>query len=242
MRLKPNHPALIEARTIHTKYVKPVSDAPVLKSVADNSKIGKGLAVILKGKWRGMPMFSLTLQERATCPPTCDRWSTCYGNGMMFAHRYEHGEALENKIRAEVQTLAAMYPHGFVVRLHVLGDFYSLNYAILWGNMLQLYPNLHIFGYTKRDKCEIGRMLQCIRVLHGERFWVRISANANQNGHTIYASDETHPGAIPCPEQTGKTQSCLDCGLCWSIGRTISFTDHDKVRKEKKNENRQATA
>ena len=143
MRIRFDHPALSECRTIHTKYVRPVGDAPVLKSVADNSKIGKGLAVILKGKWRGMPMFSLTLQERATCPPTCDRWSTCYGNGMMFAHRFEHGPALEGKIRTELQVLAAMYPHGFVVRLHVLGDFYSLNYAILWGEMLQLYPNLH---------------------------------------------------------------------------------------------------
>ena len=38
MKLKPNHPALSEARTIHTKYVRPVGDANVLKSVADNSK------------------------------------------------------------------------------------------------------------------------------------------------------------------------------------------------------------
>ena len=153
---------------------------------------------------------------------------------MPFAHRFEHGPALEDKICAELQVLAAMYPHGFVIRLHVLGDFYSLNYAILWGNMLQLYPNLHIFGYTKREHCEIGRMLQCIRVLHGERFWVRISANKNQNGDTIYASDESHQGAIPCPEQNGKARSCLDCGLCWSVGKTVSFTDHDKVRRNRK--------
>jgi len=129
MKLKPGHPALTEARTIHPRTRKLPFEGQVIKAVANNGKLGKGSSVITKGKWRGMPMFSITLEERATCPSTCMRWAECFGNGMAFAHRFQHGPDLEAKIKAEVEYLAKIYPHGFVIRLHILGDFYSQAYV-----------------------------------------------------------------------------------------------------------------
>jgi len=248
MKLKPNHPALTEARTIHTKTVRPTPASLqryVLKSVADNSKLGKGLGVIIKGKWRGMPMFSVTLQERATCPSDCIRWAECYGNGMGFAHRFEHGAALEAQIRYEVGFLAKQYPHGFVVRLHILGDFYSLAYVQTWRNLVAKHPNLMVFGYTARHTCQIGKAIQEVRLRFPDRFWVRFSRNESHDGASIFAAQEgAVANAITCPEQTGKAQSCLDCGLCWSVDRTIAFVDHDKLAKQRRNHERpgQATA
>ena len=29
-----------------------------------------------------------------------------------------------------------------------------------------------------------------------------------------------------CPEQTGKTRSCLTCGACWSTKKAVSFKEH----------------
>lgn len=250
MRLKPDHPALTEARTIHARMVRLPSVLDkmyLLKSAAGNSKLGNGLGVILKGKWRGFPLYSLTLQERATCPTSCNRWAECYGNGMGFAHRFEHGAALEMQLEYEVGVLARMYPHGFAIRLHILGDFYSVEYAMLWKKLLEKHKNLHVYGYTARSTGAIADALRAIRVVHGNRWWVRISSNNEQGANhptDIYAAQEgAVDNAITCPEQTGLAQSCLDCGLCWSINKTIEFVDHDKLAKERKNgKARSATA
>jgi hypothetical protein len=235
MKLKAQHPALSEARTIHPKQVKPVTDDSVLlKPVAANGKMGKGLSVIMRGKWRGFPLYALTLQERATCPSTCMRWAECFGNGMMFAHRFEAGDALERKLEREVMVLAAMHPAGFAIRLHVLGDFYSVEYVELWSSLLRKYPNLNIYGYTARRDGAIADAIRAVRITMGERFWIRISANGQHDGGSdIFAAQEGN-GGIVCPEQTGKTESCLTCGLCWSTTRTIEFIDHDKLNKARK--------
>ena len=149
MKIKPSHPALSEKRTIFIKGRKNPYDTPnVLKPVSNNNKIGKRSNRVKAKKWQGMPMFSLTLEERATCPTTCFRWVECYGNNMPFAHRYEHGELLETRLTDQLTYLARKYPGGFVVRLHILGDFYSVDYVSFWASALKTFPSLHIFGYT----------------------------------------------------------------------------------------------
>jgi hypothetical protein len=236
MKLKPSHPALSEARTIHPKYVFPVDGSRrILKSVASNDKVGKGLGVIMKGAWRGFPLFSVTLQERASCPPDCLRWAECYGNGMAYAHRFEHGPEFEAQLLREVEAAAALYPYGFAVRLHILGDFYSVEYVQLWRDMLKRFPNLHVYGYSARWQCPIADAIQATRLQYKARFWVRFSRNEEYDDEHIFAAqDGTVAKAIKCPEQTGKCQSCLDCGLCWAINTTIIFQDHDKLNKQRK--------
>jgi len=46
----------------------------VLISGENNLKIGKRVS---KGKWNGMPIYTLTLEERATCSSDCHHWRTC---------------------------------------------------------------------------------------------------------------------------------------------------------------------
>lgn len=241
MKLKSSHPALIEGRPLHNKLRNPEANAtPILKSVASNSKLGKGLGTITKGRWKGFPLFSLTLAERTTCPKDCLRWAECYGNSMPFAHRFEHGDALESRLRAEVAYLAHKYPKGFAIRLHILGDFYSKSYVMFWISLLQQYPNLHVYGYTARYGDDIASAIVYGRIKQPERFMIRFSRNEKYtNGSAmIYAAQEGKVSdAIQCPEQTGKAQSCLDCGLCWSVNKTITFIDHDKLTQQRKKSN-----
>ena len=72
MRLRPTNPALAEARTAFPLKVRQVHEMKrLLQPAGQNNKIGKGDNVVIKGKWRGMPCFTLTLEERATCPSDC---------------------------------------------------------------------------------------------------------------------------------------------------------------------------
>lgn len=119
-RLLPqDHQAVLEARTLFPSQVSQ-PDNSVLKSGDNQRKLGKQ---ITKGKWKGFPVFSLTLQERATCPTACLQYAACYGNNMHHATRYEHGPDLERQIWKELYFLQQKYPTGFVVRLHRLGIF-----------------------------------------------------------------------------------------------------------------------
>ena len=222
MLLNPHHPSLERAITIHPRTRRDAlnNSTRVLKPVADNGKLGKGSSRITKGAWRGFPLFSLTLEERATCPDTCGRRRDCFGNNMGHAHRMSHSDALMVRLALELSLLQDEHPAGFVVRLHILGDFWSVAYVEFWILALAQFSALRIFGYTHRHPTlsPIGRAIA--RGLQNSRAWIRWSDRDGPMTATVNG-----PG-IQCPEQTGKTQSCLTCALCWSTERAIAFMPH----------------
>jgi len=223
MKLRPDNPALSEHRTVFPYRVKTVTEVKrVFHSVAHNSKLGNGVPVVAKGKWRGMAAFTLTLEERKTCPTSCQMWAECYGNNLRFATRVSSDDmpALQAQIEQGLKSLLRTYGR-VLIRLHVLGDFASEEYAKFWANLVLEHRGLHIFGFTQwpRDS-EVGRAVQAINDADPERVWIRFS-NA---GGPMSANVEGE--GIPCPEQIGKTASCMTCGLCWSTTHPISFKRH----------------
>jgi hypothetical protein len=74
------HPAYRTGRTIFSSRVFDADEVKrVLKDGHQSRKIGK---TATKGHRRGWPIYTLTLEERATCPRTCAAWAFCYGNHM----------------------------------------------------------------------------------------------------------------------------------------------------------------
>ena len=196
----------------------------LLKHPKPKNKLGR---LVTKGKFKGYKVFSLTLEERATCPTSCERWADCYGNNMPFAHRLQHGRELEKRLAKEVPALCAKYPDGVLVRLHVLGDFYSPEYVKLWAGLLATNPNLAIWGYTHRNDsaCAIHQEIRKTKMNFGAAFSVRWSDMPDAPDSASHESIAT-PDAITCPEQTGKTKSCATCGLCWGAAEKIKFLHH----------------
>ena len=201
-----------------------------LKLSKNNKIADKGkLPIVKKGEFKGYVIFTLTLEERATCPRECYHWDNCYGNNMAFAHRIEHGQALEAKLEEEVKELCSTYK-GVIIRLHVLGDFYSSIYALLWGKLLNLYDNLAVWGYTGHDKnSSIGHILDLIRQRYGSRFSVRFSNDLDY----IFSANSTERAkpkagkSFVCPEQTGDVANCANCALCWAAtDRQVLFMTH----------------
>lgn len=234
MTLAKGHAAVVNGTTIFQKQVKPPDDS-LLKWGASNRKLG---GKVTKGRWKGMPIYYLTLEERATCPRSCLRWLDCYGNHMHNAVRYEHGEELEKALEYEIGVLADSHPDGFVVRLHVLGDFYSIGYVLKWADWITKYPPLHVFGYTAwQPDTPIGAMIEGIRELVWNRFAVRTSgAKAGPRAVTVASGKGLPQGElalveqeshIVCPAQTRQTASCGTCTLCWSAPtKVIAFIRH----------------
>lgn len=217
-------PAFRSGRSIFPSRVfDPHEVKRVLKDGHQSRKIGK---FVTKGPRRGWPLFTLTLEERATCPRSCKAFAFCYGNSMQAAERLTHGPALEEALWNELLQLQFAHPGGFLVRLHVLGDFYSLDYVRFWTRALKAFPALHVFGFTAHQPdTEIGAALWELSGNQWERFAVRFSGMRGELMASQLA-DDADPMAIPCPAQTGATDCCGTCGLCWQSQRSISFARH----------------
>lgn len=226
--LSPRHPAVLEGHTAFPSMVRDVGGEALLKSAENSAKIGR---VVMKGVWKGFPIFTLTLEERASCPKTCALWGGCYGNNTPFARRFRHGPDLERRLALEVAALELKHPRGFVVRLHNLGDFYSWTYVDVWRELLDRHPALHVFGYTAHVDPEtdiIARSLIYMSRTRWRRFAMRFSNGWAKVATTVTVEHEAGApaDAILCPAQMEKTESCATCALCWSTRRRIAFLRH----------------
>jgi hypothetical protein len=145
---------------------------------------------------------------------------------MHLATRHKHGPALVRRLKDELGYLAAQHPAGFVVRLHVLGDFYSKAYVEFWRRQLVKYPQLRIFGYTARmPDSAIGSMIKLLRSTFADRVSIRFSSI-----ETITAVDFNEavevPDAVVCPAQTGRVENCGACTVCWASKKLVTFIEH----------------
>ena len=228
MKLRPDNPALSEHRTVFPYRVKTVTEVKrVLQSVAHNTKLGNGVPVVAKGKWRGMAAFTLTLEERKTCPTSCQMWAECYGNNLRFATRVSSDDmpALQAQIEQGLKSLLRTYGR-VLIRLHVLGDFASEEYAKFWANLVHANPGLHLFGFTAWSRgSEVGRVLTNLNEASGGRVWIRFSNSGGPMSANVIGRSYDEDG-IQCPEQIGRTDSCMTCGICWSTDKPVSFLPH----------------
>lgn len=147
---------------------------------------------------------------------------------MQWLQRMEVGPDLMWKLPREVALLSIDHPN-FVVRLHGMGDFFSCEYVALWRVLLERHPGLHVFGYTARTDDAIADSLRALaRDIGWSRFAMRVSNGPFplRSTVTIESVRQKPVGALVCPEQVGKTESCSTCALCWQTERRIAFLQH----------------
>lgn len=238
--LRADHPAVVDGRTLFPSMVAGTDVAPrFLVSGHNNPKLGKQ---VLKGPRAGWPIYHLSLEERATCPRSCAMWRDCYGNAMPYARRHTPDAGFIDALKAEVQTLARAHRGGLLMRLHALGDFYSTEYVRAWADLLDAFPQVHVFGYTARDpdslvneERQIGMALRWLTEQAWDRFAIRFSRSTpGPQRSVVYDEAPADPQVIMCPAQVEKTVACASCGLCWADAardRTIGFLRHGMKRR-----------
>ena len=252
-QLSKTQKAIMAGKSVYHNRVKSVSDGmakseTVIKK-STNVKLGKK---VTRGKLSGFPIYTVTLQERATCPRSCIHWGDCYGNNMMFAVRYNADDDLIAAMESELETLQAKHPNGFLVRLHVLGDFFSIQYVAQWAKWLGMFPALHVYGYTANqfdapDNKEraIGQAILSLRMACGIRFAVRFSGSYSDSFSALSADDhralqllddkQAFKSPTQISKETGKlakkgeetlVSDCGACGLCWQASKPVVFLTH----------------
>ena len=203
---------------IGTKYQKSrrtISDYPysVIKRPKSDNKLGRRVTV---GRFKGYAMYSLTLEERATCPKTCQRWADCYGNNMPFAHRLQHGLDLDHALFRDVGAACRDHPQGCLSGF-VLGDFYSPEYVGVWEELLATHDNLAAWIHApERSGLRPSALERC-------KIFKSLAIRHSDRPRPLSALHESiAPPKITCPEQIGKTKSCELAGCA---GRLIAKLD-----------------
>lgn len=223
--LEPHHPAARKGTTFFPTTVVPASKMKrLLKSGMNSRKIGR---ILTKGRWKGMEIYTLTLEERDTCPSNCKEWLTCYGNNMHWAQRIHDDGTLTKRLWGELASLSAEHEGGFIVRLHVLGDFKSVEYVEFWRQALQDFPQLRIFGFTARIPPDpIGNAIAKLTADEYERFRMRFSAGGYETDCSEVVDKPEDVKFVRCPAETDEKRSCSTCGLCMQSNVSISFVRH----------------
>jgi hypothetical protein len=230
--LSPKHKAIRGRSTKYPSTITSAKQSPrVFIAGSQNQKLGH---IVNKGRWRGMYIYSLTLIERASCPTSCLEWSTCYGNSLHHSRRHILDRELFRRVDIELDMLAARHPKGFVVRLHVLGDFgkdqiEGLPYVELWREKMRELPNLHVFGFTAHDRESLlGRKIMFLNKAYPDRWRIRFSGTVSNDGFGATVIDSLDDAEhVPCPyEAGGRVKDCGACGLCWSMAKTVEFVRH----------------
>jgi len=221
--LSPTHQAIVKSQTMYRKNLHDAGNYKydVIKA-STNIKLGKK---VTKGHLKGARIFTLTLEERATCDSECEHWLDCYGNNMPFGHRFKANDALMVSIERDLDKLDAK-GKPYLVRLHILGDFFSVEYILFWRRQLAKREYLNVYGYTRNHPTKpLGYALQLVREQYGKRFAVRFS---NYPDDPFSAqSEHVSTGGVGCPVQMNRTDSCGTCTLCWEMeDKSIIFYDH----------------
>lgn len=226
-KLAEHHPAVAENRTLFVQARVPPEPGRLFKNGEHSAKLG---AQVLKGEWKGFPIYTLTLEERATCPP-CVHKLDCYGNNSPFSRRIKHGPEFEWMLEREVAGLELANPKGFLVRLHMLGDFYSWRYCDLWRTLMWRHPAMHVFGYTAHIDTENDVIARTLALMVRE-LWPRFALRfSNGDGKIMTTISIDKPAdkpadAVICPAQLQQSESCSTCALCWSLLGRIAFLRH----------------
>lgn len=227
------NPKIEAGRTLFLKSVKrPDTMKNLLVSGHSNVKIGRDARI---GKLKGYWIYTLSLEERATCPRSCFHWQSCYGNNMPYAKRVDHtAPDFLPRLEAEIEALCnprygGVHRKGVIIRLHALGDFYSPEYVTFWDRMLRKHANLVIFGYTAWGSgTAIGYTINELINAWPGRAMIRFSNGGMRTRSTvpIVRAEDCPPGAFVCPEQTGQFDACGKCGACWATLKNVAFIEH----------------
>ncbi len=225
--LSNSHPAVVNGHTVYQSMVRSaVPGERVLKSGEHSRKLGSFFS---KRPWKHMPIYSMTLEERRTCPRSCAVWSECYGNSMHRAVRWKVNDAFYAQLTLELEQLSLSFPRGFAVRLHTLGDFPDLQYPEFWMRALQRHHELHVFGFTAHHRdSDIGMAIET-ESAKWNRFRIRFSNDIGPRGAVVIAdtAQTAARDAILCPADADRPSvSCGSCALCMNTSRTIAFRQH----------------
>lgn len=149
-----------------------------------------------------------------------------------------------------------------IFRIHWDGDFFSLDYARAWAQVLPSYPDVQFWCYT-RSFTDPVNVVPILRQCSNLTVYLSVDADNFEAAHQVATADPgvmlayssidyataraelAHPDRaplVPCPENDSRKKiplmtdgvgACVTCGLCVTGRRDIGFaTSHRENRSQ----------
>ena len=196
-----------------------------------------GVTAVEKSKNEKIGITSATYVSQQSCPSSCRlRTKGCYANyhlvGLTTRRLNEQAADLDAVTLAEneasaIRSLTGKRP----LRLHVVGDCSTDAAARIVSNAADEYrakDNAPVWAYTHawRDVAReswngVSVLASCESVAEVKEAMAKgygtAMVVAEHSGHAAKAVDGIK--MLPCPSQTGKSESCVTCKLCFDADR-----------------------
>lgn len=234
-------------------YIPDTRGVTVSRFGHGNMKIGPN--VFTYSRLPGSPERSAVGLEtldwpRGTCPGSSDECEAiCYARRPVAEGGIVYRMWLLNSVNPDAPT---EFPDGCeLVRLHVSGDFDTVRYIESWIRLCEANPQVTVWGYTRSWRVpELLPALERLRALPNvqlfasmdvsipelppegwRRAWIDGDARL---GHRLKLSTGKmidgvvdHGLSLVCPEETGHSPNCEDCGFCFrGQRRDVTFLRH----------------
>ena len=181
--------------------------------------------LISRGNMKTGTLPSFSLPVIVTCPgktPFCERY--CFGlKGRFTLARLKeiNDQRLDATLKPEFTDIIVMEiskTRAPAFRLHVVGDFYSVEYIEKWIEIANRLPHVIIFGSTRSWRCEfLAEVMKEFRDLSNVYMKASIDATDNLDpfscGWNVWSVEGE---GQPCPHDYGLVGSCASCKRCWS--------------------------
>jgi hypothetical protein len=178
-----------------------------------------------------LPSFSLPVIT--TCPgktPFCELY--CYGlkgnfklQNVLDANERRLDASLRGDF-AETMVAEIRKSRAPAFRLHVVGDFYNVEYIEKWIDIAKRLPHVVFFGSTRSWRCDfLAEAMKKFRDMDNVYMKASIDLSDTLNPRTCGWRIWSIEGeGTPCPHDEGRVASCLMCTRCWSVRDTdVSF-------------------
>ena len=175
-------------------------------------------------KTGNLPSFSLPVL--VTCPgqtPFCNRY--CYGlkgQFTMLTVKEKNDTRLDATLRddfVDIIVHEVRKTRAPAFRLHVIGDFYTVEYIEKWIEIANRLPLVIFFGSTRSWRCEFLSMpLKRFRDL--PNVYIKASVDLTDTldpfscGWHVWSVEGE---GISCPHDYGLVENCLACKRCWTV-------------------------
>ena len=187
-----------------------------------------------------LPSFSLPVI--VTCPgktPFCDRF--CYGlkgQFTMLMVKEKNDRRLDATLeKGFVDTIVEEIrkTRAPAFRLHVIGDFYDVEYVEKWIEIILRLPKVIFFGSTRSWRCDfINKALKKLRDLPNVYIKASVDVTDDQDplgcGWSVWSVEGM---GVDCPHDYGLVANCYECKRCWTIK---NFSVNFKLRWGRKSD------
>jgi Gene product 88 len=185
---------------------------PLCLSSRGNTKVGR--------------VWTFSLPSFLTCPG-----ASAWCRQHCYAARFERIRG--NCRRAYVRNLAlSLEPERFVdsvleslpedaplVRVHVGGDYYSIEYAAAWLTICETRPATSFWSYSRSwAVASLLPALDRLRALHNTHVLASVDPDMPlppEGWRTAFIDIDPRASGVPCRHQQGQVHSCLECGYCF---------------------------